>query len=102
MSISVEWSNSSLHHAIAGDAILVAGEFAQGHRSAGVELVGGNADLGTEAKFFAIGEAGGDVVKHAGAVDAVKENVCGCGIGGDDAIGVMGTILVDVGHRLAE
>ena len=104
MSISVEWSNSSLHHAIAGDAILVAGEFAQGHRAAGVELVGGDADLGAEAEFFAIGEAGGDVVKDTGAIDAVEERFCRGGVGGDDAIRVMRTVVIDVGdgflHRV--
>jgi hypothetical protein len=42
---------------------LVAGEFAETHGAAGVELVGGDADLGAEAELATVGEAGGDVVK---------------------------------------
>jgi hypothetical protein len=37
-----------LRLAVAVDAVLVAGEFAQAHGAAGVEFVGGDADFGAE------------------------------------------------------
>jgi hypothetical protein len=37
-----------LRLAVAVDAVLVAGEFAQAHGGAGVEFIGGDADLGAE------------------------------------------------------
>jgi hypothetical protein len=59
--------------AVAADAVLVAGEFAQAHRAAGVEFVGGDADLGAEAELAAVGEAVGDVVEDAGGIDLAQE-----------------------------
>jgi hypothetical protein len=53
----------SLRLPLAADAVLVAGEFAQSHRAAGVEFVGGDADLRAEAELAAVGEAGGNVVE---------------------------------------
>jgi hypothetical protein len=48
---------------VSPDAVLVARQLAQAHGAAGVELVGGDADLGAEAELAAVGEAGGDVVE---------------------------------------
>ncbi len=62
-----------------------------------MELVGGDADLGAEAEFAAVGEAGGDVVHDAGGIDGVEEFFRLGIVGGDDAVGVVGAVGVDVG-----
>ena len=44
---------------VAGDEVFVGGDFGQSHRSAGVELLCGDAYFGSEAKLSAVGERGG-------------------------------------------
>ena len=75
---------------------MVAGEFAEAHGAAGVELVGGDADLGAEAELATVGEAGGDIVKHAGGIHGAEEMLGHGVIRCDDAIGVVGAVGVDV------
>src|SRR5699024_9400283 len=45
------------------------GDLGEPHGAAGVELLGGDADLGAEAELAAVGEAGGGVGHHHGRVD---------------------------------
>ena len=56
---------------------LVGGELPQAHGAAGVELLGADADLGSEAELLAIGESGRGVDDHCGGVDLAGEAVGG-------------------------
>ena len=58
-------------------------------RAAGVELAGGDSDLGAEAELAAAGELGGGVPDHDRAVDAVEEGGGGF-VGGDERFGMAG------------
>ena len=76
--------------------ILVATEFFEGHGSAGVELVGADADFCSKTELSTIGEAGGGVPEYTGGVDFELEFLCGFFVFGDDAVGVVGAVVVDV------
>jgi hypothetical protein len=55
------------------DEVLVAAQLREAHGAAGVEFVGGDADLGSEAELAAVVEAGAGVVEDDGAVHLVLE-----------------------------
>ena len=57
--------------AVAVDDELEGGELPQAHGAPGVELLGGDADLGAEAELLAVDEPGGGVHEHGGGVDLV-------------------------------
>ena len=61
-----------------------------------MQFVGRNADLGSESEFAAVVETGAGVVHHDGAVHLVLEACGGGGITRDDAVGVVGAVVVDV------
>lgn len=82
--------------------VLITRQLPQAHRSPRVEFVGGDADFGAESEFAAVGEAGGDVVEDAGGIDAAEELFGGCVIGGDDDVGVMRAVVIDVGNGFFE
>ena len=67
-----------------------------------MELVGGDADLGAEAELAAVGEAVGDVVEDAGGIDRAEETLRGGFVGGDDGVGVVRAVAVDVGDGFVE
>src|ERR1700736_5614492 len=76
--------------------ILVTGQLFHAHRSTRVEFVGTDADFRTHPEFAAVGELGGRIVQHEGAVDA-REKALGClRVAGHDAVGVLRAILVNV------
>lgn len=52
------------HVPVADDDVLGGGHLGQPHRPAGVQLLGADADLGTEAELAAVGEPGGGVHQH--------------------------------------
>src|SRR4051794_34573559 len=81
---------------VAGDDPLVGGQVVGAHRPAGVEFVGADADLGAQAVLAAVGEAGAGVDDDRGAVDAGGEALDGAGVGAEDRVGVMRTVVVDV------
>lgn len=56
----------SAHVAVADDDVLRGGHLGQAHRAAGVQLLGADADLGTEAELSAVGEPRGGVDQHRG------------------------------------
>ena len=66
-----------------------------------MELAGGNADLATEAELAAIGELRRRVVQHDRRVDLVEEALRGLRIVGDDRVGVVGAVVLDVVDRAA-
>jgi hypothetical protein len=50
--------------ALTSHNILVRGEFFQRHRTASVQTIGANANLGAESKFAAVIKAGGGIPKY--------------------------------------
>ena len=62
------------------------------HRAARMHAARGDADLGAEAEFAAIGELRRGVVQHDGAVDLRQEPRGGGLVLRDDAVGVVRAI----------
>src|SRR5690606_33050399 len=77
--------------------VLVARELLDTDRPARVELVRGDADLGTHAEFAAVGELRGGVVQDDGAVDLRQEALGGTRVVRDDRIGVRRAVASNVG-----
>ncbi len=63
---------------------------------------GGDADLGAEPEFAAIGELGRGVDHHDRAVDFGEEALGGGGVAGDDRIGVVRGMALDMVERRVE
>ena len=61
-----------------------------------MQPAGGDADLGAEAELAAVGELGRGVVQHDGRVDLRQELLRRRGIVGDDGVGVMRAVVLDV------
>src|SRR5262245_47068764 len=80
----------------AADAVFEAGELIDPDRPAGVKAAGGNADLGAETELAAVGELGGGVVQHDRGIDLAQEFVRRGAVAGDDGIGVMGAVAIDM------
>src|SRR3546814_17840292 len=69
--------------------VLVAGQLLGANGAAGVQLAGGNADLGPHAELAAVGELGRGVVHHDAGIDLVQEAGRGHGVLGDDGLGMI-------------
>ena len=67
-----------------------------------MQLVGGDADLGAQPVLEAVGEAGRDVDHHARRIDLAQEARRGGVRIGDDRVGVMRAVALDVSDRLVE
>ena len=91
---------------IGGDVARAAQQIAVGHqalqpdRPARRQRLGADAHLGAEAVAETIGEAGGAVQVHTGAVDAAQEQLGRGGVGGADGVGVTRTVTSDMGKGL--
>src|SRR4029079_1420878 len=83
----------------AAHAILEAGELLDAAWAAGVQLAGGDADLGAEAELATVGELRRCVVQHDRGIDLVEEFLRRRLVGGDDRVGVMGAVTLDVLDR---
>ena len=55
-----------LRLAVSADAVLVAGQFTQAHRTAGVQLVGRDPDFRPEPELLAVGKPRRNVVEDTG------------------------------------
>ena len=86
----------------AGEAVFVGDDAVQADRAAGVQLAGADANLGTEAVAEAVGEAGGTVVEDVGGVDLGEEARGGGGVAGDDGVGVVRAVLLDMVEGVVE
>jgi hypothetical protein len=64
-----------------------------------VELAGGDADLRAEAELAAVGELGRGVHQHDRAVDLAEEPFGAAGVLGDDRVGMVRAVAVDVVDR---
>ena len=86
----------------AAHQVLVGRQLAQTHRSACVQPVGADPDLGAEAELEAVGEAGGGVDEHRGRVDALEEARGGAVVLGDDGFGQLRAVRLDECERVVE
>lgn len=89
------WGSKS-HLTVAVDQILVAAKFCQPHRAAGVQLVGADANLGTESELATVVKTGARIPEHHGRVHFMLEPGGYGGIFGNDDVRVVGAIGVDV------
>jgi hypothetical protein len=87
---------------VADDDELLRRQAFEADRSARVQLVGGDADLGAEAVLVAVGEARRGVPHHRGRVDLAQEALGARAVAGDDRVGVLRAVLGDVRDRLVE
>ena len=82
--------------AFSGEEVFVGDKAFEADGTAGVELAGADADFGTKAVAEAVREAGGAVAVDTGGVDHLLEACCGCIVAGEDGVGVVGAVAVDV------
>src|SRR5262249_61082422 len=78
------------------NAVFKGGELVDADRAASMQASRGNADLRAEAEFPAIGELSGCVMQHDGGVDFTQECVRCRLVIGDDSVGVMRAIMLDM------
>ena len=72
--------------AAATDDVLISTQLVQPHRPTGVELLGGDTHFAAKAELPTVGEAGGDINVHGGAVGAVHKFLCVLGVLRDDGV----------------
>src|SRR5574343_1157022 len=75
---------------------LLAGQAFEADRAAGVDLVGRDADFGTQAVFETIGEARRGIDHHRARIDFAQETHGLRVVFGDDGLAVVRRVLVDV------
>ena len=80
-------------------AIFERAELFDADRPARVHAARRDADLGAEAEFAAIGELGRGIVQHDRGIDLFQEALGRGGVLGDDAIGVMRAVALDMLDR---
>ena len=68
-------------------------------RAARRQALGGDADLGAHAELAAVGELGRGVEQHDRAVDLAQEALGGGLVLGDDRVGVVRAVALDMGDR---
>src|SRR6476661_2804588 len=85
---------------VAAHHIFEGGELFGPDRAAGMHLAGADADFRTHAELAAIGELGGGVPQHDGAVDAVHEGLGGAGVLCHDGVGMVRAIVFDMADGL--
>src|SRR5258708_7237308 len=91
------WRRLGADLAAAPHDILVAGQLLDADRTASVEFVRTDADLGAHAKLGAIGKLRRRVMQHDGAIDLVEKLFRRSRGIRDDALGMLRTVLRDVG-----
>src|SRR5262249_53327986 len=84
---------------VAAYAIFEAGQLFDSDRSTGVEPSGGNADLGAETELAAVGKLRRRVVQHDGRIDLAEKPLRRLAVFGDDRIGMMRAIALDMRDR---
>ena len=75
---------------------------AEPHRTAGVELLRGDADLRAEAELAAVGEPGRGVRHDHGRVDFGEEALSAGVVVRDDRLGVVSGVLPDMGEGVVQ
>jgi len=84
--------------ALASHDILVCGEIFQRHRTASVQTIGAYANLGAESKFAAVIKAGGGIPKYRGRINVTKKGLSYRLVLGNNRIGVVGSVGLDMFH----
>src|SRR5690606_30657981 len=92
------YPGSSSQLAFAGQHPFLDGQAFEPDRAAGVQAVGGKADLRAQTVFVAVGEAGGQVDVDRAGIDFALEALGGGKVLGDDGFGVLGAVAGDVIH----
>src|SRR5690606_26144276 len=87
---------------VAAHAVLERSELLYPYRAARMHPPGSDSDLRSHAEFAAIGELGGSVVQQDRRIDLVEETLDGSMILGDDRLGVVGGIALDMVDRLID
>src|SRR5690606_27754933 len=80
----------------------LAGQALEADRAAGVDAVGGNADLGAEAILEAVSKPRRGIDHHRAGIDLGEETSRPRPVLGDDALGVAGAVLADVVHGVVD
>src|SRR5262245_9100379 len=93
---TVAWRGSRPDLSRAAHAILEAGELLDADRPARMEAAGGDPDLGAEAELAAVGELGRGVVQHNGGIDLAQELFGRALVLGDDGLGVVRAVALDM------
>src|SRR5665213_733998 len=93
---------SGPHLAVAPDDVFVAGQLLRADRPARRQASGRDADFRAHAEFAAIGELRRGIGQHDGAVD-LRQEFLRCGLFlGDDRVGVVRAVMVDVPYGAVE
>lgn len=88
--------------AISADDIFICCDFAEPAGAAGVEAVGADADLGTQAQFSAVVEASARVDDHRGRIHQLLEFPGSFQTARDNGVGVGGAVVADVSYRVVD
>src|SRR5262245_23919117 len=86
----------------AANPVVEARELLDADRAACVEAPGGNADLGAEAEFAAVGELRRGVVQHNGRVDLTQEFLRRRLVFSDDRVRMMRAVALDMGDGIVD
>src|SRR5680860_1336189 len=89
----------SPHLAVAPDDVLVRGQLAQAHRTARVQLLRRDTDLGAEPELFTVDEPSGGVHHNRGRVHLSGEPARRVEVLGEDHLGVTRPEPVDMVDR---
>ena len=81
---------------------LNAGELLDADRPARMQAAGGDADLGAEAELAAVGELRRGIVQHDGRIDLAQEFLRRRRVRGDDRVGVVRAVMLDVRDRAVD
>src|SRR5260370_20294083 len=84
------------------DAIFEAGQLLGANGAAGMKFPGGNPDFRAKAEFAAIGKLRRCVMQHDRRIDLVEKFAGGGCVLGDDRIGVMRTVVMNMRDRLID
>lgn len=84
---------------LAGDDELGGCQFLQAARASGMKLVSADTNLGSQSKFPTIIKASACVNHDGGGIDLLRELPRRRQAGGDNRIGVVRTVLIDMGDR---
>ena len=87
-------------HGMAGtdELIFIGGKPFKPHRTAGVDLAGGDSDLSPESVNKTVGKAGRNIPVHPGTVHKLHKDGGVILAVGADTVGMMGTVCINMTH----
>src|SRR5690554_2391283 len=87
---------------VAKHHVFFAGQPQQSDRATGMQLVGGNADFRAQTVLETIGKTGRGVDHHRTGVHFGQEAACSGEVFGNDAVGMLRAMPVDMGNGLVD